>query len=195
MSAQRNQAGRQLYIRFLDRLTVEPLPGTDGAYQPFFSPDGKWLAFFTGIGELKKLSLDGGPPVTLVRGLLNGQWGFGAWRTDDLIVFSAFENLMQVPAEGGTPKAVTTVDAARNESFHQFPQVVPSTGDVLFTVGENDGESRLDLVRWDTKERSRFEGTTESRGVRAPAVQPRRRVDGGLVRRHASDGRIGRATA
>ncbi len=145
---------RQLYRRWLDRQTVEPIAGTEGAYQPFFSPDGQWLAFFTFAGELRKVSRDGSPPVTLVRGLLNGRWGFGVWRPDDVIVFSAFENLLQVPAAGGTPTALTTVNAAANESFHHFPLLVPGTGDILFTVVGNDGQRRLDLLRWNTHQRS-----------------------------------------
>lgn len=145
---------QQIYTRSLDRLAVEPLAGTDGAYQPFFSPDGKWLAFFTISGELKKLSLDGGPAVTLVRGLLNGQWGFGVWRPDDVIVFSAFENLLQIPASGGTPTALTTVNTAAHESYHQFPQLVPSTGDILFTVTDDDERSRLEILRSNTHARS-----------------------------------------
>ena len=51
-----------LYRRTLDRLSGEPIPGTEGAAQPFFSPDGRSLAFFTVGGELKKVALDGSRP-------------------------------------------------------------------------------------------------------------------------------------
>jgi Tol biopolymer transport system component len=149
------QPRRQIYIRSLDRPTPQPGAGTEGAVQPFFSPDGKWLAFFTIAGELKKLSLDqGSVPVTLVKGLLNGQWCFGVWRDDNVIIFSAFENLLEVSADGGTPTPLTNIDAASSESFHEFPQVVPSTGDVVFTVGLKDGKNRVDLIRKDNKQRS-----------------------------------------
>ncbi len=148
---------RRLLMRSLDRLTIEPLAGTEGAFQPFFSPDGRWLAFSTIAGELKKLPLDGGgPPVTLVRNLLNGQWVFGTWRDDNIIVFSAFENLLQVPADGGTPQPLTTVEPAQKESFHHFPLIVPGTGDVLFTVVSDDGTWRLELLRWDTRTREKI---------------------------------------
>lgn len=56
------------------RCTGAPTPGRAVA----LSPDGRWIAFFTATGELRKVPEEGGPAVTLVRGLLNGQWAFGA---------------------------------------------------------------------------------------------------------------------
>jgi serine/threonine protein kinase/Tol biopolymer transport system component len=143
----------QLYARPFDSLKIEPIPGSEGARQPFFSPDGKWVAFFTVAGELKKVPLDGGPPVTITRGLLNGQWTFGVWRSDDIIVFAATDNLKQVPASGGAPSDLTTADVAKGRELHHAPQIVPETGDVLFTVYGND-TPRLDILRWDTRMRS-----------------------------------------
>jgi len=143
----------QLYSRSLDELKIEPIPGTEGAHQPFFSPDGKWIAFFTIAGELKRAPLDGGPAVTIARGLLNGQWTFGVWRPDDVIVFAATENLRQVLASGGLPTDLTTLDPPKERALHHFPQLVPETGDILFTVLGN-GFTRLDLLRWDTRARS-----------------------------------------
>jgi serine/threonine protein kinase/Tol biopolymer transport system component len=143
----------QLYLRALDALKVEPIPGTDGARQPFFSPDGMWVAFFTTAGELKKVPLAGGSPVTVARGLLNGQWTFGVWRNDDVIVFAATDTLKQVPASGGTPSNLTTVDAAKGRELHHAPQVVPGTGDILFTV-YGDGTPHVDILQWDSRARS-----------------------------------------
>ena len=113
---------RQLFSRLLDQLTIEPIAGTEGAYQPFFSPDGKWLAFFTAGGELRKVSTDGGRPVTLARGLPNSQRGFGVWRADNIIVFSVFGPLQQVSGDGGTPTPVTSLRTA-GKDFHHFPQM------------------------------------------------------------------------
>ena len=56
----------RLMARAIDSLEVVALPGTDGAASPFFSPDGQWVGFFS-RGELKKVALTGGPPVTLCR--------------------------------------------------------------------------------------------------------------------------------
>jgi len=143
----------QLYSRALDSLKIEPIADTAGARQPFFSPDGKWVAFFTLAGELKKVPLDGGPPVTIARGLLNGRWTFGVWRKDDIIVFAATDNLKQVPAAGGSPSDLTKTDVTSGRELHHAPQVVPETGDVLFTVF-GDETPRLDILRWDTRVRS-----------------------------------------
>jgi serine/threonine-protein kinase len=150
-----NAATRALYKRALDRLTVDPIAGTEGALQPFFSPDGQWVAFFTFAGELKKIALGGGPSVTLVRGLQNGQWSFGSWRRDDVIVFSAFENLLQVPAAGGSPVALTQLSGGgTTDLWHQYPVVVPSTGDIVFTVYTAQARRRLELLRWGSRQRS-----------------------------------------
>ena len=144
---------RQLYRRQFDRTSVEPINGTEGAFQPFFSHDSQWIAFFTNAGELKRVSRDGGTTVTLVKGLSNPQWGFGVWRPDEVIVFSTMENLRQVPAGGGAATALTTVDVKAGESFHHFPMLVPETGDILFVSYDNDFNSQLELYRWDTRGR------------------------------------------
>jgi len=144
-----------LYRRALDRLSGEPIPGTEGAVQPFFSPDGRSLAFFTVGGELKKVSLDGSPPVSLAKEMQNGRFAFGVWRDDNVIVFSAFQNLFQISADGGTPAPLTTLgEGATADLWHQYPAVVPSTGDLIFTVYTANAETRLDILRWDTKTRS-----------------------------------------
>ena len=144
-----------LYRRALDRLSGEPIPGTEGAVQPFFSPDGRSLAFFTVGGELKKVALDGSPPVSLAKEMQNGRFAFGVWRDDNVIVFSAFQNLFQISADGGTPAPLTTLgEGATADLWHQYPAVVPSTGDLIFTVYTANAETRLDILRWDTKTRS-----------------------------------------
>jgi len=73
----------QLYMRRLGQLESTVLSGSIGARDPFFSPDGQWIAFFAD-GRLKKISVTGGPPVALcdakeARG--------GAWAEDDTIIF------------------------------------------------------------------------------------------------------------
>jgi serine/threonine-protein kinase len=144
-----------LYQRGLDRLSGEPIRGTEGGVQPFFSPDGRSLAFFTVGGELKKVALGSVAPVSLAREMKNGRWAFGVWRDDNVIVFSMFENLFQISADGGTPTPLTTLgEGATADLWHQSPAVVPSTGDLIFTVHTANAETRLDLLRWDTKARS-----------------------------------------
>src|SRR5207253_4202899 len=77
----------QLYLRAMDGLEARAIPGTEGAYYPFFSPDGQWIGFSAG-GKLKKVSLSGGPPVSLVDVLVGGG-AFGAsWGSQGTIAFS-----------------------------------------------------------------------------------------------------------
>ena len=78
------------------------LQDTDGAANPFFSPDGQWIAFFS-EGWLRKISVHGGVPVDLAEVSLNRG---GTWPRDDLIVFAPTFNtpLMKLPASGGTPE-------------------------------------------------------------------------------------------
>jgi Tol biopolymer transport system component len=146
---------RMLLRRSLDQQSVSVIPGTEGSYQPFFSPDGKSIAFFALGGDLRKVALDGGPPVTIARGLPNPQWNFGVWRDDDSIVFGTFDRLMQVSAGGGTPTQLLSLgDGAGADLWHHFPAAVPSTGDIIFTVYTSEARYRLDILRWDSKARS-----------------------------------------
>jgi serine/threonine-protein kinase len=127
--------GTQLYLRPLDRLDAVPLPGTEGAYQPFFSPDGRWVAFFTGR-ELKKVSVLGGPAVTLA--LVREPLG-GAWAPDDRILVADFQGYRPswVPSGGGSLQPVTRWEGPR--LVH--PELVPiggAAGEWVLT-GSNTG--------------------------------------------------------
>ena len=138
-------AGRpqQLYVRPLDQLQASPLPGTENARNPFFSPDGQWLAFFAG-GKLKKVAVTGGAAVTLCdapddRG--------GTWIDDRTIVFApqGRSGLSRVSADGGVPEVVTSLDPADAEITHRWPQALPGGRAVLYTahsqVGDFEGAS------------------------------------------------------
>ncbi len=145
----------QLQVRSLDSAIVRDLPGTAGATQPFFSLDGRWVGFFTGADELKKISLAGGNPVTLM-GQTNGAgWGFGVWIEDGTIIFGTpVSGLRRVSAEGGAVTDLTALDAAQGERNHSFPALVPSSRAVLFSVRYRDSDNvRIDAVRLDSGER------------------------------------------
>ena len=110
----------QLRVRSLASLAIRDLPGTFLAHQPFFSPDGQSVAFFTRDGELKKIALSGGDPVTLVEKIAGSRWTFGVWVPSGTIVFggSGTAGLKQVPADGGSPTTLTSVDVAQGEIAH-----------------------------------------------------------------------------
>jgi len=120
----------QLYLRALNSLETRPLPDTEGASSPFFSPDGQWLGFYAG-GQLKKISVNGGAAISLCK----TPAGYGAtWGSQDTIVFSVpGSGLQQVPAEGGSPRALTHLEAG--EGIHFLPEFLPGGRAVLFSVG------------------------------------------------------------
>jgi serine/threonine-protein kinase len=121
----------QLFIRKLDQLQAVPLAGTAGAVYPFFSPDGKWVAFFAG-GQLKKVAVTGGAPVKVA----DSETGRGGtWADDDTIIFSPGTELKtalyRVPATGGTPVPFGTLsDGAVTQ---RWPQALPGAKAVLYT--------------------------------------------------------------
>jgi eukaryotic-like serine/threonine-protein kinase len=124
-------SGDRLFVRHLDREEIRPIPGTEGAHQPFISPDGQWVGFFAG-GKLKKVALAGGSPVILCDTISNRG---GSWGEDGTIVFvpGPLLGLWRIPASGGEPRRVTTPDAAKGER-HVFPQILPDGEHVLFDL-------------------------------------------------------------
>jgi len=130
---------RQLYVRSMDSLEARPIPGAEDATDPFFSPDGQWLGFFD-QGKLKKVSVKGGAPVTLCDALGRG----GSWGDNDTIIFAPLSRagLWQVSAAGATPKILTTPDPAKGETSHRFPEVLPGSKAVLFSI---EGKTREEM--------------------------------------------------
>jgi serine/threonine-protein kinase len=128
-----NEIGRQLWLRDRDQLLARPLPGTDGAYQTFFSPDGQRVGFITADRGLKLISLGGEPPVTLATGI--GRGG-GSWGSDGYVYYltESGGGLSRVSVTGGDPEIVSVVDTTRAEASHRFPDVLPNGRGVLFTI-------------------------------------------------------------
>ncbi len=120
-----------LWVRPLDSLTARPLPGTEGAIFPFWSPDGRSLGFFT-YGKLKRIDIAGGPPLTLcdVGGVGRG----GAWNRHGVIIYagSVATGIHRVADTGGAAEPVTTLDSARQEVFHRAPHFLPDGRQFLY---------------------------------------------------------------
>jgi serine/threonine-protein kinase len=129
-------AATQLTVHALDQLGARPLAGLNQVRWPFISPDGRWIGFFTTTGgELKKVSMDGGPPITLCR--YNGAPRGASWGADGTIVFATTDpttGLLSVPEAGGEPKVLTKPDKASSEADHYYPFVLPGGRAVLFTI-------------------------------------------------------------
>jgi serine/threonine-protein kinase len=155
----------RLYIRALDKPEVERLPETEGGWNPFFSPDGKWIGFFAD-STLKKIALSGGAPVSLCT--VCG--GFGSsWSPDGTIVSGGHRRgLLAVPDSGGATRSLTSADKERNERTLRFPEVLPGGKAVLFTAGgwneDSFDDARTEVLSLATGEKKvLIEGGTYAR--------------------------------
>jgi predicted Ser/Thr protein kinase/WD40 repeat protein len=121
---------QQLATRLLDQAQVTLLPGTENGRDAFFSPDNQWVGFFA-VGKLKKISVQGGAPVTLCAAPAD----YGAsWGEDGNIVVALgqISGLSRIPSAGGDPQPLTQL--SKLEGTHQWPQILPGGQAVLFTA-------------------------------------------------------------
>jgi Tol biopolymer transport system component len=136
-NSQDGDGTRHLFARRLDQSKALRLPGTEGASAPFFSPDGQWVGFF-GLGKLKKVRIDGGE----TRALCDAPSGRGATWSEDGTIIAALGTqvgLTQIPAEGGEPVPITTLNVEAGENTHRWPQVLPGGKAVLFNASLASG--------------------------------------------------------
>ncbi len=127
---------RKLWLRGLDSDLAKPLDGTDGAFAPFWAPDGQSVGFFA-PGKLKRLDTSGGPP----RVIANTAYGKGAsWSQSGVILFSPRNGspLYRVNASGGDPVAATAIDRASGEMEHGFPQFLPDGKQYIYHCRNSD---------------------------------------------------------
>ena len=124
----------QLLIQPRNQLRSTAVPGTEGMRTPFFSPDGQRVAVLT-EGNLRVISLNGAPPITVTDSVL-GVAG-GSWGPDGFIYVDGddYNSLLRVePKLGGVPKWFTALDTASGEVDHFWPDALPNGKGVLFTV-------------------------------------------------------------
>jgi Tol biopolymer transport system component len=164
----RDETGRvQIWLRPVDSLSALPLPGTENAEFPFWSPDSRSIAFFAS-GKLLRVDVAGGGlPQTICDA--DGARG-GAWSRGDVIVYGGGTGtgLMRVPAGGGTPVALTKVD----QGDHRFPSFLPDGRHVLFRVnipGQPDA-SGLHLAALDSPDVKRLTQASTSAVYAEPGV-------------------------
>ena len=135
--------GTQLFVRALDQLELTPLTALGQVPRgPFSSPDGQWIGFVE-VGNpvmLRKVAISGGPALPLCD--LDGASRGATWGDDDSIIFATAATstgLQRVSSDGGEPTVLTKPNRERGESDHLWPQFLPGSQAVLFTITATTG--------------------------------------------------------
>ena len=134
------QGVAQIYLRAAGEWEARPIAGTVDAHTPFFSPDGQWLAMVM-KDKIVKMAVAGGPPITMAS--LPTESSGASWAAGDTIYYGleAPNAILKVPASGGTPQAVTTLDPRKSETGHAYPELLPGGRALLLTVRNGDQPS------------------------------------------------------
>jgi serine/threonine protein kinase/Tol biopolymer transport system component len=127
-----------LWVRRFDSLTAVEIPGTEGAFLPFWSPDSQWIGLEAG-GKLDKVAVSGGPVQTLCNeGILGATWS-----RDGVILFSNAGHLYRVPDTGGTPALVL---APGSTEHYWYPQFLPDGRHFLFLISKGSASAGFAAV-------------------------------------------------
>ncbi|SPF39810.1 Serine/threonine protein kinase [Candidatus Sulfopaludibacter sp. SbA4] len=131
----RTSGGTQLATRLMDQSKAIVLSGTEDARDAFFSPNGQWIGFFAG-GKLKKISVQGGAPLTLCEDTApNGDRG-GSWGEDGAIVATLdTRRIFRIPEAGGKPQLLPLKADEKDATQYRWPQILPGGEAVLVTGG------------------------------------------------------------
>jgi len=124
--------GTKLYLRDMASPAGKPIAGTEDATMPFFSPDGRWLAFFTPF-ELKRVPLSGGSGVTLADVSFSSIGG-GTWSSDGNIYVAVSDALYRLPETGGALQEMLNTRNEKEASVFARLQALPSGKAILATV-------------------------------------------------------------
>ena len=148
-----------LWLHNMARNGGQALPGTGYPLFPFWSPDDRFVAFFSG-GKLKKIDIFGAPPQTIADAPLGRG---GSWNADNIIIFSPHETgpLFRVAAASGDAVQLTELDSARKETGHWHPFFLPDGRHFLFLARSSMPEhNAIYFASLDSKERTRLVGST-----------------------------------
>jgi eukaryotic-like serine/threonine-protein kinase len=145
----------QLMLRAADQVDARPVAGAERALSPFFSPDSRWLGYFEGPRELRKVSIAGGPS-TPITGLVGAVGRGASWGPDGRIVFATSDTatgLLSVSTDGGEPVVLTTPQASTGERDHVMPTFLPDGHAVLFTILGFEGIDQAQVAVLDLRNR------------------------------------------
>jgi eukaryotic-like serine/threonine-protein kinase len=157
---------RSLWMRPVDSVSAQKLPGTEDASQIFWSPDSNFIGFFAG-GKLKKMEASGGAAQILADAQTNRG---GTWSRDGLIVFApnVGDVLYRVSALGGPVTPVTTLDASKNQIGHNWPYFLPDGRHFIYLAQSSQpGNSAIYVGSIDSKE-PKFLLNSEASAAYAP---------------------------
>jgi Tol biopolymer transport system component/tRNA A-37 threonylcarbamoyl transferase component Bud32 len=125
------EGGTRLWLREHDKLRPTPIPGTDGAVSPFFSPDGRQLGFIRNGRTVRILSLEGGPPLTLSDSINSSG---GDWGADGYVYIEVDSGLARIRATGGPVEPVYKFSAQRHDIGAEWPNVLPGGRGLIFRL-------------------------------------------------------------
>jgi Tol biopolymer transport system component len=132
----------RIHVRSMDSTESRALPGTENAVHPFWSPDGRSLAFAAN-GDLKRIDLAGGSARTLTS--VEGPW-HGSWNQAGIILFQPGLAIARIPAEGGAITPVLKLDEKKGETSGGFPFFLPDGKRFLVNVTHGDGSRDIELT-------------------------------------------------
>jgi serine/threonine-protein kinase len=147
-------AGRILMRKTRDATEASPIPGTEGGIAPFYSPDGKWIAFLTLTGQLRKVPADGGGAVTLAESNIATAFGGSAWLEDGSIVYNMGRDLKRISADGATMPALNIAasgTSAGGQNDVVSIDALPEARGFLFTVCRSACAVGSDVWVYDAK--------------------------------------------
>jgi len=161
-------ATSQIYLRPMDSQEARPISGTDGASDPFFSPDGQWIGFFAD-GKLKKISVNGGAAVTLADAPdpLGASWG--SQGKIDFAPAGTGSPILQVSDSGGASQPLGHFE--KGENYQDWPQFLPGGKAVLFAGGNIGFGDRVNVQSVATSDRHSLVG----------GIQPHYATSGHLI--------------
>jgi Tol biopolymer transport system component len=142
-----------LWLRPLSAAEARPLPGTEGAINPFWSPDGRFLGFFAD-NAVRKIEVSTGVIHTICRVANLEPFAGGAWNRDGVILFAPDSHgpLFRVSAAGGSAVPASTLDPALREDCHVWPEFLPDGRHYLFSFYSRNG-SGVAIGELDSRER------------------------------------------
>ena len=131
-----------LFLRSMDRLEPQPVPGSEGAGNPFFSPDGLSIGYTTVMGPLKRAAVGGGTSVELAANT-DGSGAF--WSPDGYIYFSPKRGagIVRIPEQGGDPEIVVPLREDLGDVDLRSPRLLPDGDAVLFVVQDGSGRNSI----------------------------------------------------